>query len=163
MLAPLLPVSTLSSALPVALIARDRGGPTLVGQLLNCPMLDDRNETVSSHQYDGIGAWDRNNNDTAWDALLGPRRGTSTVSSYAAPARARDLSGLPPAYIEVGAAEVFRDEAVDYASRIWAAGGQAELHVWAGGFHGFSGVAPDAVVSRAANATRDSWLERIRA
>lgn len=124
-------------------------------------MLDDRNETVSSWQYDGRGAWDRNNNDCAWDAILGGRRGTDRVSPHEAPARATDLSSLPPAFIEVGAAEVFRDEAVAYATAMWAAGTQAELHVWAGGFHGFSGFAPDAVVSRAAMDARTSWLQRI--
>ena len=61
---------------------------------------------------------------------------------YAAPSRAEDLSGLPPTFIGVGSAEVFRDEDVAYASRIWAAGGIAELHVWPGGFHGFDGLAP---------------------
>ncbi len=123
-------------------------------------MLDDRNDTVSASQYDGIGAWDRNNNDTAWNAILGPDRFTDAVSPYAAPARAGDLSGLPPAYIAVGAAEVFRDEAVAYASGIWAAGGAAELHVWSGGYHGFAGFSPDAIVSRAALAARDSWVRR---
>ncbi|MEF2978625.1 alpha/beta hydrolase [Subtercola sp. YIM 133946] len=144
----------------VALLARDRRGPALAGQLLGCPMIDDRNNTVSSHQYNGIGAWDRSNNHTGWSALLGDERGRAGVSPYAAPARAIDLAGLPPAYIEVGAAEVFRDEAVDYASRLWAAGSQAELHVWAGGYHGFSTFSPDAVVSRAANAARATWLQR---
>jgi acetyl esterase/lipase len=145
----------------VSLMARDRRGPALAGQLLDAPMIDDRNDTTSSHQYDGIGAWDRHNNDAAWTAVLGERRFTDRAPAYAAPARARDLSGLPPAYVEVGAAEVFRDEAVDYASRIWATGGDAELHVWAGGYHGFSSSSPEAAVSRAANAARDSWLRRI--
>ena len=145
----------------VALLSRDRGGPRLAGQLLGCPMLDDRNETMSSRQYDGFGAWDRNNNYTAWDAIAGPARFSDDVSPYTAPARAQDLSGLAPAFIEVGAAETFRDEAVDYALRIWATGGQAELHVWAGGYHGFNGFSPEAEVSRAANAARESWLRRV--
>ena len=72
-----------------------------------------------------------------------------------------DLSGLPPAYLEVGGAEVFRDEVVAYASRLWAAGGSAELHVWPGGFHGFQNVVPDAAVSRTAVATREAWVRRI--
>ncbi|MFD8770499.1 alpha/beta hydrolase [Microbacterium oxydans] len=144
----------------VALMKRDRGGPRLAGQLLGCPMLDDRNDTVSSRQYDGFGAWDRHNNDTAWNAITGSDRGTDRVSPYTSPARADDLSGLAPAFIEVGAAETFRDEAVDYALRIWATGGRAELHVWAGGYHGFSGFSPEAEVSRAAVAARDSWLRR---
>ncbi|MDI3387805.1 alpha/beta hydrolase [Streptomyces sp. B-S-A8] len=145
----------------VALMARDRGGPPLAGQILDCPMLDDRNETVSSLQYDGIGIWDRTTNATGWNALLGADRGTDAVSPYAAPSRAGDLSGLPPAYVSVGAAEVFRDEAVDYATRIWATGGQAELHVWSGGYHGFAGFSADADVSRAAVATRESWMRRV--
>lgn len=145
----------------VCLLARDRGGPTPAGQLLHAPMLDDRNESVSAHQYDGIGAWDRNNNDTAWNAILGPLRGTDDVSGYVAPARAADLSGLPPAFIDVGAAEVFRDEATEYARRIWATGGRAELHVWAGAYHGFAGFSAGAEVSRAATAARRSWLRRM--
>lgn len=145
----------------VALMARDRDGPALAGQLLGYPMLDDRNDTVSARQYDGIGAWGRHSNDTAWNAIAGADRFTDRVSPYTAPARATDLSDLPPAFIEVGAAETFRDEAVRYASGIWAAGGRAELHVWAGGFHGFGGLAPDATVSCAAHDARESWLRRV--
>ncbi|WP_255415196.1 alpha/beta hydrolase fold domain-containing protein [Vitiosangium sp. GDMCC 1.1324] len=143
------------------LLARDRQGPKLLGQLLECPMIDDRNETVSSYQFQGIGIWARVSNLTGWTALLGDRRGTDEVSIYAAPARATDLRGLPPTFIDVGAAEVFRDEAVAYASAIWAAGGDAELHVWGGAFHGFNQMAPHAAISRAANAAREAWLERM--
>lgn len=144
----------------VALIARDRGGPALAAQLLMCPMLDDRDATVSTRQIDGVGIWDRGSNVLGWTSLLGERRGTADVSIYAAPARATDLSNLPPAYIDCGSAEVFRDEDVAYASGIWAAGGQAELHVWAGGFHGFEMV-PHAAVSQAAKQARDGWIARV--
>lgn len=145
----------------VALMARDRRGPKLVGQYLGAPMIDDRDSTVSTRQYHGIGAWDRDNNITGWDAILGSHRGNADVSLYAAPARAQDLSDLPSAFIEVGAAEVFRDEAVQYATRMWQAGTQAELHVWAGGFHGFPGFAPGTNVANAAIAARQSWLDRV--
>lgn len=145
----------------VTLLARDRRGPRLRASLLIYPMLDDRNETVSSHQIQGIGVWDRTSNFTGWDALLGDRRGTDDVSIYAAPGRAEDLSGLPPTFIDVGSAEVFRDEDVAYASRIWAAGGVAELHVWPGGFHGFDGFAPQAQLSMAMIDTRNRWLARM--
>ncbi|SFR93647.1 Acetyl esterase/lipase [Microbacterium sp. cf046] len=144
----------------VALLARDRGGPAIAAQVLVSPMLDDRNDTVSAHQIDGIGVWDRSSNDTGWTALLGARRGGDDVAASAAPGRVEDLAGLPPAFISVGSAEVFRDEAVSYASRIWACGGVAELHVWPGGFHGFENFAPDARISRAAAAARDGWLAR---
>ena len=148
-------------AAAVALLARDRGGPPLAGQLLNTPMLDDRNDTVSARQCAECGAWDRRNNHTGWTAALGADRGTAHVSAYRAPARAADLAGLPPAFLEVGSAEVFRDETVAYATGIWAAGGDAELHVWSGGYHGFTGFSPDAVVSQAANAARASWWRRV--
>ncbi|WP_267278813.1 alpha/beta hydrolase [Arthrobacter sp. CDRTa11] len=145
----------------VALLSRHRGGPALAGQLLMCPMLDDRNETISSYQIDGIGAWDRTSNDTGWDALLGDRRKGPEVSIYAAPARATDLSNLPPAFLDAGSAEVFRDEVVAYASGIWAAGGVAELHVWPGGCHAFEVVAPQAAISIQASEARGKWLRRI--
>ncbi|MFK4851321.1 alpha/beta hydrolase [Microbacterium sp. ZW T6_19] len=144
-----------------ALLARDRSGPGLIGQLLIYPMLDDRDETVSTRQIDGVGVWDRGSNMTGWTALLGERRGKEDVSIYAAPARATDLSGLPPAFIDCGSAEVFRDEDVAYASKLWEAGVQAELHVWAGGFHAFDGFAPHAAVSQAMLAARDNWVNRL--
>lgn len=145
----------------VALLARDRGGPALAGQALYCPMLDDRNNSVSSRQYADTGVWDGSFNETGWNALLGTDvRGGPHVSPYAAPSRAEDLGNLPPTFVDVGAAEVFRDESVDYASRVWTCGGQAELHVWAGGFHGFNGIVPGAQVSQAANETRRQWLIR---
>jgi len=105
--------------------------------------------------------WDRTSNRTGWTSLLGEACGGGTVSPYAAPAREQNLSGLPPAFIDVGSAEVFRDEDVDYAVRMWRAGGQAELHVWPGGFHGFDGLAPDATLSRAARQARIAWLGRL--
>lgn len=144
----------------VALIARDRNSVQLAGQLLLCPMIDDRNTTASSRQYLADTIWTRGNNELGWSCLLGAAKGTDTVSCYAAPARAEDVGNLPPAYIEAGSAEVFRDESVDYASRIWAAGGSAELHVWSGGFHGFDLFAADTQVARAAIAARLSWLKR---
>ncbi|WP_330347357.1 alpha/beta hydrolase [Streptomyces sp. NBC_00582] len=147
----------------LALLLRDRGGPRPIGQLLECPMLDDRNDTPSSHQMAGLGIWDRTANETGWTALLGDLRGGPGVSPYAAPARAEDLSGLPPAFLDVGSAETFRDEVVAYASRIWQAGGVAELHVWPGGFHGFDGFAPQAALSRSARAAHLDWLRRLLA
>jgi acetyl esterase/lipase len=143
------------------LMVRDRGEFTVAGQMLLCPMLDDRNDTPSAVQMAGHGVWDRTSNATGWSALLGAERGAPGVSPYAAAARAEDLSGLPPAFIDVGSAETFRDEAVSYALRIWQAGGRAELHVWPGGFHGFDQVVPDARLSREAKQARVRWLRRL--
>jgi acetyl esterase/lipase len=146
----------------VALLARDRRGPVMAGQLLLCPMIDNTNTTISSRQYDGIGTWQRDMNLLAWSCVLGEDLAFSTEApAYAAPSRATDVSGLPPAYIEVGEAEMFRDEDTMYALRIWETGGQAELHVWGGGAHGFDMYMPEAEITRAALAARASWLRRI--
>lgn len=143
-----------------ALLARDRGGPQPLGQMLLSPMLDDRNSSPSVLQLAETGLWDRITNATAWGALLGDASGGPGTSPYAAPARAIDLSGLPAAFIDVGSAEIFRDEAIAYANRIWQAGGAAELHVWAGGFHGFEHALPQAALSRDTIAARHRWLRR---
>ncbi|PWI13853.1 esterase [Streptomyces sp. Act143] len=147
----------------LALLARDRRGPQVIGQILMGPMLDDRGDTPSAHQMAGVGLWDRTANETGWTALLGELPGGPDVPAYAAPARAEDLSGLPPAFLDVGSAETFRDEVVAYASRIWQAGGVAELHVWPGGFHGFDAFAPQAALSQGARSARLRWLRRLLA
>jgi acetyl esterase/lipase len=143
-----------------ALMARDRGGPPLAGQMLIYPMIDDRLATESTWELDGDGIWDGTSNENAWNMLLGDQRGTEGVSPYAAPARADDLSGLPPAYIELGSVETFRDEDLDYARRLWAAGGNAELHVWPGAYHGYDLIAPGSSLTRSALAVRLNWLRR---
>jgi acetyl esterase/lipase len=145
----------------VTLMARDKGAPAIAGQILTYPMLDDRNETTSSRQIDGIGVWDHTSNETGWNAYLGQRRARGDVSIYAAPARATDLSNLPPTFIDLGSADVFRDEDVAYASKIWADGGVAELHVWPGGFHLYDAFAPQATLSLAMAETRTAWLKRL--
>ena len=150
-------------AAALALLARDRGGPVPLGQLLLSPMLDDRGSTFSSRQLSGVDVWDLTSNATAWQAALGDRYGAADLPGYAAPARATDLSGLPPAYVEVGSAEMFRDEGVAYANALWQAGGQAELHVWPGACHGFDGLAPRAALSRDARDARTRWLRRLLA
>lgn len=142
----------------VALLARDRGSVALAGQVLLCPMIDDRNLSPSSHTYPDGTTWTRPLNLLGWECLLA---GADTVSPYAAPSRADDLSGLPPAFVEVGSAEMFRDEDIDYARRLWWAGVNCELHVWSGGFHGFDVFAPDSELARAARAARRSWLCRV--
>ncbi|MGX4734027.1 alpha/beta hydrolase [Kitasatospora griseola] len=148
-------------AAALALLLRDEGGPAPIGQLLLSPMLDDRGGTASARQLAGRDTWDAASNATAWRAALGAAYGTPDVPPYAAPARATSLAGLPPAYLEVGSAETFRDEVVAYADALWQCGGSAELHVWPGACHGFDTLAPGAAVSRAAVAARQGWLRRL--
>ncbi|WP_436737881.1 alpha/beta hydrolase fold domain-containing protein [Streptomyces sp. BBFR102] len=144
-----------------ALLARDRGVRLPAALMLLSPMLDDRNDSLSARQLAGCGVWDRAANEAGWAALLGRAAGGPGVPPYAAPARARDLSGLPPLYLDVGSAETFRDEGAAFASRVWGAGGRAELHVWPGAFHGSDGLVPGARISRAARAARLDWLRRV--
>ena len=141
------------------LMARDRGDITPAAQVLICPMLDHRNNTPSSHQYTGNSVWPRETNGFAWASVLPDAE--SEPSAYVSPSLAADLSGLPSTYVDVGSAEVFRDEDVAYVSGLWEAGGQAELHVWAGGFHGFDALFPAARLSVQARTTRTAWLGRL--
>ncbi|MGW6717657.1 alpha/beta hydrolase [Streptomyces sp. NPDC054995] len=147
-------------AAATALLARDRGGPRLAFQLLLCPMLDDRNTTHSSKEFTEAVTWPRANNLYGWAALLGPSAGGDDVSPYAAPARATDLSGLPPAYVDVGELEVFRDECAQYALRLIAAGVSTEFHLWPGAFHGFDGTLPHLTLPRRAAAEQIAVLRR---
>jgi acetyl esterase/lipase len=144
----------------ISLMSRDRSGPAIAGQLLDFPMLDDRNDRPSTHRFADAPVWPRSSNDTAWDALLGDRRRSGPISSYAAPSRATDLHGLPATFIDVGSSEIFVDEDVAYADALRDAGCSVELHVWAGGFHNFERYAPNSLLAQSARAARESWLVR---
>ena len=101
----------------LALLARDRGEIHPAFQFLQYPMLDDRQATPSS-RLDDLYIWSRSSNAFGWKAYLGDLYGSDDVPVYAAPARAEDLGGLPPAYVCVGSLDGFRDEDIDYAQRL---------------------------------------------
>ncbi|GAA3342217.1 hypothetical protein GCM10020358_36420 [Amorphoplanes nipponensis] len=143
-------------AIATALIARDRGGPALRFMMPIYPMIDDRNETASSHEITDIGIWDRAGNIEAWDWYLGGKE----ADQYAAPARAEDLTGLPPAFIDVGAVDLFRDEDIAFAQRLMAAGVPTELHVHPGSYHAAETFAAEAALSRRTWALRTDALRR---
>ncbi len=147
-------------AAAVALWARDHGGPQIVWQLLVYPMLDDRNLTISSQRITHPKLWNRKNNILAWNAYLSGRAGQPGVPQYAAPARAENLSDLPPAYIAVGDMDLFVDENISYAQRLLACDVATELHVYPGAFHGSDLVVPDSKLSRRWIADRDHALRR---
>lgn len=142
----------------LALLNRDEGRVPIAGQLLMAPMLDDSSTSFSATQMSGTGVWDDRSNRTGWTAYLGAI--ADDDRSRAVPACAPDLAGLPPFFLDVSDGETFRDEVVAYASRIWQAGGNAELHVWPGGFHGFDAMVPSATLSRDAKVARERWLHR---
>jgi acetyl esterase len=115
----------------LALPARDRGGPAIAFQFLAIPEVDDRLTTASTTAFTDTPMWNRPNAVISWDAYLGAGLpGTDGVSPYAAPARATDLSGLPPAYVSVMHFDPLRDEGVAYALGMLAAGVTVELHLF---------------------------------
>ena len=140
-------------AAAVALIARDRNGPTVSRQILIMPMLDDRN-TTPDPELAPFAAWTYDDNTTGWDAVLGDAAGGPDVPGYAAAARVETTTGLPPAYIEVGQLDIFRDEDLQYARQLSRGGVNVEFHLHPGVPHEFDQVASTADVSLRATADR---------
>lgn len=134
-------------AAATALLARDRGGPRLAFQLLDIPELDDRLQTDSMQQFLDTPVWNRANAVASWRYYLGEPAAQAPVPAYAAPARATDLAGLPPAYISTCEFDPLRDEALDYARRLVGHGVPVELHLYPGTFHGSGGLVPTAAIS----------------
>ncbi|MFJ8042548.1 alpha/beta hydrolase [Kitasatospora sp. NPDC096147] len=116
----------------LALRTRDRSGPPVCFQLLNQPMLDDRQETWSQRHFTATPWHHREKLTAMWAHYLGGL----TADHYAAPARATELAGLPPAYISTAEFDPLRDEEVVYALQLMQAGVAVELHQWPGTFHG---------------------------
>lgn len=145
-------------AAALALLVRDRGEFPMAFQLLDCPMLDDR-QTTPSLRSDGLFVWDATSNEFGWRSYLGDLYGTDEIPPYAAAARATALTGLPPSCIVVGSIDGFRDEDVDYALRLNQAGVPCELHVIAGLPHAYQMV-PDSQAVRLATKCKRDWLAR---
>jgi len=146
-------------AAALALLARDRGTVALAFQLLIYPMLDDRQVTRSS-QMD-MPIWPPAATSFGWHCYLGAAAATDSIPPYAAPARAKDLGRLPPAYITVGTADGFVDECIDYGTRLLHAGVTTDLRVHAGLPHGYDIVAPQAKATKAAQRDLNQWLSRL--
>jgi acetyl esterase len=137
----------------LALYARDHAGPPICFQFLTIPELDDRLETPSMLRFGDTPMWNHHAAEQSWRWYLGGATGDD-VSPYASPARATDLTGLPPAYISVMEFDPLRDEGIRYAQRLLEAGVTAELHVFPGTFHGSSLVTTAAI-------SRREWEERL--
>lgn len=155
-------------AAATCLRARDEGDGLLpCAQILQDAMLDDRHRRPSTYEHVDSGVWDRISSQTSWKAYLGALSGSDAVTPYAAPGRAADtpalLAGLPPAHLDVGGCDLFRDDVLAYATALTQAGVPTELHLWPGGWHGFSEMAPHTELGRAANETRTHFLRRMLA
>ncbi|WP_159839767.1 alpha/beta hydrolase [Nocardia sp. CY41] len=131
-------------AAAVALRARDEQGPSIRFQLLNQPVLDDRQQAWSARTFTDTPFVTRAKVTQMWQHYLG----ATPATPYAAPARAADLSGLPPAYIATAEFCPNRDEDIDYALRLLQAGVPVELHQWPGTFHGSQAIMSAGVSQR---------------
>ena len=139
-------------ALATALKARDLSGPALAYVMALYPMVDHRN-TSSAAEVTALGPWDRKANGEAWAWFLAGQE----PDGYAAPLHAEDLAGLPPTFIDVGTADLFREESLALALRLLAAGVPTELHLYPGVYHAAEHYAPDA------EPARHMWALRFRA
>lgn len=140
-------------AAALTILTRERGGPKIARQILLMPMLDDRT-TTPDPLIEPFLIWSYDDSRTAWPALLGADAGGERVPATAAPARLEDAEGLPPAYIEVGQLDVFRDEDTAYATKLSRAGVEVEFHLRPGVPHEFDSIAPGSDVARRAIADR---------
>jgi acetyl esterase len=131
----------------LALLARDRDGPAICFQFLGIPELDDRLETPSMQRFVDTPMWSRPSAEQSWRAYLGDLYG-GDVPAYAAPARAADLAGLPPAYVSAMEFDPLRDEDVLYALRLLQSGVSVELHTFPGTWHGSTAITAAAVSQR---------------
>jgi len=144
----------------LAIVARDRKEFPVVFQLLIYPMLDDRTGTSRAvPPHIGEFVWTAQSNVFGWTSLLGVPAGSPKVPTGAVPARVEDLSGLPPAFIIVGAIDLFVEEDIDYARRLIAAGVPTELHVVPGAYHAYDLLVPKAAVTTRFN---EYWTTALR-
>ncbi|QUW84373.1 alpha/beta hydrolase [Streptomyces mirabilis] len=140
-------------AAALSIPTRERGGPAIARQILLMPMLDDRTTTPDPH-IEPYLLWSYDDSRTAWPALLGDAAGRPDVPATAAPARLEGATGLPPAYIEVGQLDAFRDEDLAYATKLSRAGVPVEFHLHPGVPHEYDSIAFTTDVARRAIADR---------
>jgi acetyl esterase/lipase len=145
----------------LAIAARDRGEVPVAFQSLIYPMLDDR--TASTRRvpaHIGSYIWTAGSNRFGWQSFLARKPGGSSAPAGAVPARLQNLAGLPPAFIGVGAIDLFVDEDVDYARRLIDAGVATELVVVPGAFHAFDVIARETSIARQFTAAKVEALRR---
>lgn len=131
----------------LCLFERDNKGVNIAFQMPLYPMLDDRMMTKSA-KNNNAPVWNSESNKIAWGLYLGDLI-DDDVPYYAAPARAKDLSNLPPAVTFVGSLEPFRDETIIYMEKLKDAGIPVTYKVYEGCYHAFN-MYPYADVSKKA-------------
>jgi acetyl esterase len=119
----------------VALMARDRGGPTLGLQVLVYPVIDFRFDTPSHLDPGDPKVLQSDEVRYYWYEYLADE--ADGDRAYASPIRAESLAGLPPALVVIAEFDPLRDEGEAYATRLAAEGVQVSVHRYDGMFHSF--------------------------
>ena len=129
---------TLAAA--VALMTRDRKGPRLAYQLLVYPATTSALTTASHREFaaDSYYILSRADMEWFWNHYLASA--ADHTNSYACPAHAKTLSGLPPAFVITAEFDPLRDEGEAYAARLREEQVPAVLKRYAGVTHGFFGM-----------------------
>jgi len=135
-------------AAATAMFARDKKVADICLQIPLYPMIDDRDTETSAHNTAPV--WNTALNHAAWKMYLGDDYGTDRTVKYAAPARAEDLTGMPPAVSVVGTAEPFYAETLQYFEKLERCHIPAKLMKADGCFHAFDMMAPNAPISKKA-------------
>lgn len=136
-------------AAALSLYARDKGEVSIAFQMPLYPMIDDRMITESSQDNDAP-VWNSKSNLLSWQLYLGELYGSDNVPEYAAPARAKDYTDLPPTLTYVGGIEPFRDETIEFVNRLKASGVKVSFKLFKGCYHGFDIMSPNSKVGKAA-------------
>ncbi len=110
----------------VALLSRDRNGPTLCAQMMIYPVTDHRMQTESMKKYTDTPIWNRDANRKMWEYYLPDN--PDIVSSYASPMTASSLKNLPRAYVETAEFDPLHDEGLNYAHRLQNEGIAVTIH-----------------------------------
>ena len=133
----------------LALLAKDRQGPNLILQMPLYPMIHDANDTFSNKEVTGDFIWNNALNELGWSMYLGELKNQTDIPYTAAPNRAtvEDLKGLPYTYTCVGQLDPFRDETLQYVTKLAQAGVDVDFHLYAGAYHGFESLNPHAEIA----------------
>jgi acetyl esterase len=119
----------------VSQMARDRCQPALSLEVLLYPIIDFDFSTASYQKLAEGYSLSRAAMQWFWRHYL-PRE-EDAQQPYAAPSRAADLCGLPPALVITAEYDVLCDEGETYAERLVEAGVPTELTRYNGMIHGF--------------------------
>lgn len=122
-------------AAAVTLLAKERGGPRLIHQLLVYPNTDAAADTESMREITDEVFFNVNSVKWYWGMYL--KSADDAGNPLASPLRAADLSGLPPATIITAELDPLRDESELYAKRLAEHGVRAEVIRYDGMMHGF--------------------------